>query len=1201
MITRKLGRRVSTRRPKACLTLILGLGLTGLASSMPLQATTRSKAPIPASVIPDGSFETLITLPHERYPTNSAWTFSPGWSSGIASTNSGFVSDNNTTGIDGTQVAFLQNQYAYMETVVSVPQSGIYRIHLVAAPRIRKNAQNMVYLREHPKIEVLVNNERLAIMALREHEAPVDQFHPYVTRPFTVAAGNVTIRIAKNMAYQPNDDHTALIDDIRIEEIRAWGDTNTWSAGTVPRTSDHVLIEAGHTVGISGSYDVGGVEVLGELLASNSAGGLDSAFVKVSGTHGHFEVGREEVPFEDDFILTLTGDPNGLTPSGWNAGEKFLLVEGGALADFHGKHKTSWTRLAGTAAVGDTSISVEGSAEGWEPNDKLVIAGTVLKQEIWSEPSETSDDYVDYAQEVFLSTSSNPSALSLRAPIAGDHPHIGGPIDAVTTWSHPNSPNSPTTLDQSAEVGNLTRNVKIMGDAASQNAPYVGGHIMMRMDGDNGGKGRFSNVEFTQMGQAGAMGRYPIHFHMVKGLGQGSRVINCAIHETYNRAVTIHATDYVEFKDNVAYHNLGHAVFLEDGSEQENVIQRNLVLSTLRFDASPTIPSDNSKDSFRDRSPASFWITNPYNIVEDNVAAGTVGCGFWLIFPRTVHGPSVTHLDLMARTPPIRQSFMHDPVTDEPRFRGNVAHSCGLGLDVNDALTDLDPASPFFNQHPSFGDHPTIHVAEGVRTNCSWMPSREINGVREDITETILDFTAHTCGSGVYASTGGNRVRYEKLLVADSNICTDMAAAHRFEDCTFASSAKAHVIPHPQVGLPYKSFRQVAFKLYDGPAQYDNVAIHGFDVQNNPLWAHRGPAQAHPNEVFENVVFSTAPWLSSDNLHIFVDWPLTSETVVNANQVGRTYHNSVISNSDRFGPRKWGKTVLDKLGLISGSPGHSIVQWNPLLEAPGWVRYPHGPQHWPGNGSNWPTDRLEAGSDPTNLDDRQPLMVSPARYAQLRIKYATGPSYSLETVSTLMDLWINRRFPNESGGGTNEEVTYFHNVEDNSSFKQMPVVVEVASSNPSGRVEYTLDHDKPDFACNFNRIMVTQDNSLEGDIGWYWLEDLRGKDFNEISAMSENDQGTQVPVFETDDRQVADNAQVPCLFFERDASGVVQRVALRVYVRSSLGGSRPAGIPFSQRQTNPITTNLPEFGGSRDLDDSEWRSEKITIDWALCP
>ena len=54
----------------------------------------------------------------------------------------------------------------------------------------------------------------------------------------------------------------------------------------------------------------------------------------------------------------------------------------------------------------------------------------------------------------------------------------------------------------------------------------------------------------------------------------------CAIHHTFNRAVTVHGVNNLLVKDNVAFNNLGHAYFLEDGVEEDNVFDGNLAIFT---------------------------------------------------------------------------------------------------------------------------------------------------------------------------------------------------------------------------------------------------------------------------------------------------------------------------------------------------------------------------------------------------------------------------------------------------------------------------------------------------------------------------------------------------------------------------------------------------------------------------------------------
>lgn len=53
---------------------------------------------------------------------------------------------------------------------------------------------------------------------------------------------------------------------------------------------------------------------------------------------------------------------------------------------------------------------------------------------------------------------------------------------------------------------------------------------------------RVENAELYDMGQAGELARYPIHFH-VTGRNPKSYVKTNSIHDTYQRCVTVHGTD----------------------------------------------------------------------------------------------------------------------------------------------------------------------------------------------------------------------------------------------------------------------------------------------------------------------------------------------------------------------------------------------------------------------------------------------------------------------------------------------------------------------------------------------------------------------------------------------------------------------------------------------------------------------------------
>lgn len=104
-------------------------------------------------------------------------------------------------------------------------------------------------------------------------------------------------------------------------------------------------------------------------------------------------------------------------------------------------------------------------------------------------------------------------------------------------------------------------------------------------------------------------------------------------------------------QDNVAYDHLGHCIFLEDGIEMRNVIDKNLAILT-RFGtvlptdrncatctamADPQYPNPSCSECL---ALSTYWMTNPDNILTNNVAAGSEFVGIWYIFPERPTGDS---------------------------------------------------------------------------------------------------------------------------------------------------------------------------------------------------------------------------------------------------------------------------------------------------------------------------------------------------------------------------------------------------------------------------------------------------------------------------------------------------------------------------------------------------------------------------------
>ena len=154
---------------------------------------------------------------------------------------------------------------------------------------------------------------------------------------------------------------------------------------------------------------------------------------------------------------------------------------------------------------------------------------------------------------------------------------------------------------------------------------------MIAGSAEEGAQGHIAYAEFFHCGQPRIVGRYCTHFHM-NGDVSNSYVKGIAVHDSFARILTIHAVKYLHVSHNVGYRAKGHNFFIEDGVETQNVLEHNLVISSLQtFNMMQT-----------DISVASYWITNPTNHLRFNRAAGGDFYGFWYEIKAHPDGPSAT-------------------------------------------------------------------------------------------------------------------------------------------------------------------------------------------------------------------------------------------------------------------------------------------------------------------------------------------------------------------------------------------------------------------------------------------------------------------------------------------------------------------------------------------------------------------------------
>src|SRR6188768_2162582 len=399
-----------------------------------------------------------------------------------------------------------------------------------------------------------------------------------------------------------------------------WSDPASWPNRKVPVAGDKVTIGRDRDVVLDVSPPaLGGLSIDGKLtFADNADLELTTEWIML---HGELAIGTEASPYTHKATITLTDNVKGEDVMA-GMGDRGIMLSGGTL-NLHGDRKNAWTKLAKTAAAGSNAIEVLDAAE-WRVGDEIVLASTDFN------PRQAERRNV-------AAISGNKITLDRKL----DYMHFG-----KITYG----------VDERGEVGLLTRNIKIQASADAEQT-FFGGHIMAMPSS----KMYVSGVELNRMGQNLTLARYPIHWH-VNGDARGQYIKNAAIHDTYNRCVTVHGTNYLQVENNVAYNTVGHCFFMEDGIEHDNQFVHNLAIQTKCHTSKPCVPTNlaasgetsyayedrqagrqngqQSKDVLlpSDNTVASYWITNPDNIYRDNVAAGSDENGFWMSLPEHPNG-----------------------------------------------------------------------------------------------------------------------------------------------------------------------------------------------------------------------------------------------------------------------------------------------------------------------------------------------------------------------------------------------------------------------------------------------------------------------------------------------------------------------------------------------------------------------------------
>lgn len=256
-----------------------------------------------------------------------------------------------------------------------------------------------------------------------------------------------------------------------------------------------------------------------------------------------------------------------------------LWVVGKGTVNLQGATKTAWTNASGSVQRGATSITVK-SVAGWQIGDEITITPTGKPTGEGLNFDEATQSPIDPFFNQFERrkiTRIEGTTVFFSEPLKFDHNLVFSTITATDgrisskTWT--------------AEVANLTRNIKIHGTEGGRSHIFISAHGSMDattkhtikyVEGYHLGPRKFQGRNRKEL----VNGRYGMHFHHSGYATKGTLVEGCAFHEMGNRTYVPHVSHGITFRSNVSFNSL-EAAFWWDFSDRthETTYDGNLVMA----------------------------------------------------------------------------------------------------------------------------------------------------------------------------------------------------------------------------------------------------------------------------------------------------------------------------------------------------------------------------------------------------------------------------------------------------------------------------------------------------------------------------------------------------------------------------------------------------------------------------------------------
>jgi hypothetical protein len=367
-----------------------------------------------------------------------------------------------------------------------------------------------------------------------------------------------------------------------------------WSCGHVPGTGEYAQISHSGVTWTSGDITVATLYIAaGASLTGTFTGSCATTHTLTTSNTAYTDTAEYETGIIVRGTLTLTGCT-----------------------------KTPWIRAGAQIASGTSSVTLGSAPSGWANGDRLLLPDSRLF---------VMNESNTHIHEVLTQSALSGTALTLSGN---------------TAVAHPGARDYAGTVERYPFVGNLTRNVIIK----SANAAGTRGHLIVSDAGVLNLNyvaiqdfGRTTNDPLCTVAAAPCdypgtvcdnpipnhIGRYSLHLHGVTGASGTSTINGVVVERALKWGITIHGTDSHTITNNIVYDADGWGIGTEAGTEDNNVIDDNLIVQidgTAGTNAAGTAGNDRGdsrngcpQGSEQGVNGSGIWLQGNNNRVRRNV------------------------------------------------------------------------------------------------------------------------------------------------------------------------------------------------------------------------------------------------------------------------------------------------------------------------------------------------------------------------------------------------------------------------------------------------------------------------------------------------------------------------------------------------------------------------------------------------------